>query len=472
MNFPRVASFGAALALASFAALGEAPADYALRQALSAPLDKAFFRIELPDAVYDGAARADLGDLRVFNGDGAPVPFAFLPRPVPLTTESPRRALALFPMTVDTTRPGAGDLSIKLRNDAGGTSVELRTRDGTPVSGTRILGYLIDTGTEDAPLVALRLPVQDAGNVNARLRVDASEDLDRWRTIVADAPVLSLEYNGRRLVRDRVEFPPQRARYLRITWLSSAPPALSAASGDIGDRFIDPPRRIRKAAGVHEEGTADLYTFDLGGALPVDRITLELPEVNSVAPVTWEARTSAQDPWRAIGSSVVYRLRRDAGEVTSPEYPIAPNPARYFRARIDPKSGGVGSAPPTIAAGWYPHEIVVAARGKPPFELAYGSRRVPPAALPIATLVPGYVAGKPLPDGIGIATAAATASTANAAALREPLDVKRWVLWGSLVLASLLLGYMALRLSRQLRVADAPAASAKPETIEEPRGGS
>jgi hypothetical protein len=376
-------------------------------------------------------------------------------------------------LTVDTTRPDAGDLSITLRKDGGGTRVDIRTRDGTPVSGTRVFGYLIDAGPDDAPLVGLRLPLQDAGTVNARMRIDASDDLDRWRAIVADAPLLSIEYNGRHLVRDHVEFAPQRARYLRITWLTPSAPALTAALGDIGDRFIDPPRRIRRAAGVREDGSGtDTFTFDLGAALPVDRITLELPEVNTVVPVTWEARTAAQDPWRPVGSSVVYRLRRDAGEVTSSEFPIAPMEMRYFRARIDPRSGGAGTTPPMLAAGWYAHQIVVAARGTPPFELAYGSRRVAPAALSIATLVPGYAQGKPLPDSVGTATASMPPSAANAAALREPLDVKRWVLWASLVLASLLLGYMALRLSRQLRDADAPDSSAEPQPSDDAREGS
>ena len=82
----------------------QAPSDFAMRQPLLASGDKAFFRIELPDAVYDGAARSDLGDLRVFNGDGALVPFAFMPRPSPLVEGVGRRPLALFPVSVDTTR--------------------------------------------------------------------------------------------------------------------------------------------------------------------------------------------------------------------------------------------------------------------------------------------------------------------------------------------------------------------------------
>jgi hypothetical protein len=447
--------FTATLALASSATAAETPTDFAVRQPLSTSADKAFFRIELPDAVYDGAGRPDLGDLRIFNGDGAVVPFAFLPRPAPVTMQGERRALAIFPLTIDTTSPNASDLSIKLRRDAAGTSVDVRARDGTPVAGSRVVGYLIDASGDDKPLVALQLPLQEAGTVNARLRIDASDDLDRWRTIVANAPVLSIDYNGRRLKRERVEFTPQRARYLRITWLTASPPELGSVLGDLGDRTIDPPRRVRKATGAREASATDTFTFDLGAALPVDRVTLLLPEVNTVAPVSWEARTRADDPWHGLGASVAYRLRQDDGEVVSVDHAISGVPLRYFRVRIDPKAGGVGATPPTLAAGWIPQEIVFAARGNGPFELAYGSRRIGPGALSVATLVPGYVAGKPLPANIGVATAANPPATANAGAMRDPLDVKRWLLWGTLVVASLLLAYMALRLWQQMRDGDA-----------------
>ena len=465
----------AALALAIAASARSAPAqtlaDFASRQPLATAGDKAFYRIELPDSVYDGSTRPDLGDLRVFNSDGALVPFAILPRARAVSAQTPRRALALFPLTVDTTRPDAADLAIKLRRDAAGTTVDIRARDGTPVAGTRVTGYLIDAGSpDDPPLVALVLALPQAGNVNTRVRIDASDDLDRWRTIVADAPLLSLEYEGRRLTRDRVEFAPLRTRYLRLTWLTPAAPELAAAAGDVGDRLVEPPRRVRKATGTPDGDAPGTFAFDLGAALPVDRITLELPEVNTVAPVAWEARTGAQEPWHGIGSSVVYRLRQDIGEVVSNELAIAPLPMRYFRARIDPRAGGVGATPPGLLAGWYPQEIVFAARGSGPFELAYGSRRAAPGALPVATLVPGYAAGKPLPDNVGIATISTSPSTANLAALREPLDAKRWLLWGSLVLASLVLAYMALRLAQQMRSDAAPdAAKRDGETEERPR---
>ena len=444
---PSRSAAAALLSIALTTAHAETPGDFASRQPLATSGDKAFFRLELPDSVYDGAGRADLGDLRVFNADGASVPYAFMPRPTPVSAGTPRRALALFPLTVDTTAPNAGDVAINVRRDAAGTTVDVRARDGTPRSGSRVVAYLIDTGEDTPSLAALVLPMADAASVNARVRLDASDDLDRWRTIVTDAPLLSLEYNGRRLTRDRIEFPPLRARYLRLTWLTGATPPLTVAQGDVGDRIVERPRRVRTAVGTTD---GDAFVFDLGAALAVDRITLELPEVNTVAPVAWAARQDSQDPWHPIGSSIVYRLRQDAGETVSADFATSPLPIRYVRAGIDPRAG-VGTKPPTLAARWYPQEVVFAARGAAPFELAYGSRSVAPAALPIATLVPGYAAGKALPENVGDATPAATPSVVNRTALRAPLDVKRFVLWGSLVAAALLLGYMALRLARQMR---------------------
>lgn len=448
----------AAISLWTAAAVAgaESPADFAQRQPLAIASDKAFQRIELPDSVYDGAGRPDVGDLRVFNADGGAVPYAFMPRPVPVAAASPRRPLAFFPLTVDTTRPEAGDLSISVRRDGAETTVDVRSRDGTPVSGSRVVGYLIDAGADAdaAPLVALVLPLPAGATVNARLRIDASDDLDRWQTVVADAPLLALEFNGRRLTRDRIDVRPLRTRYLRITWLAATGPELTAVDGVVGDRLVERPRRVRKAPGTAD---GDAFVFDLGAALPVDRVALELPEVNTVVPIVWEARVNAQDPWRYVGTSVAYRLRADGGETVDAGHALAVAPIRYVRARLEPKAGGVGATPPTIAAGWYPQEIVFAARGNGPFELAYGSRTAAPVALPIATLVPGYAAGKPLPDNVGTATLSASPSAINRAALREPLDVKRWLLWGTLVAASLLLGYMALRLSRQMRTSDTSA---------------
>jgi Protein of unknown function (DUF3999) len=86
----------------------------------------------------------------------------------------------------------------------------------------------------------------------------------------------------------------------------------------------------------------------------------------------------------------------------------------------------------------------------------YGNRAAGAAAFAIATLVPGYESddalGRAATAGIsiGIARAADPQRLGGDADTRERIDWKRWTLWGSLVLGVGVLGWMALRLGRQM----------------------
>ena len=146
-----------------------------------------------------------------------------------------------------------------------------------------------------------------------------------------------------------------------------------------------------------------------------------------------------------------YRLRQDGGETSNAPIAVTGRDYRYWRARVDPRSGGIGTQPPKLSFGWYPGVVVFAARGSGPFELAYGSARVGAAALAIDTLVPGYDRAKRDAVSFPPAQVGAVSATSSDTALRQPIDTKRWLLWASLVLAALVLGWMALSLSRQMR---------------------
>ncbi len=441
------------LALWALAAHAQAPADFAWRLPLATQGDAAFYRVEVPAAVYEGAVRADLGDVRVFNGAGAPVPIAFLAPPPAARAAAAPVALPLFPLRVDRDRRDLGDLAMTVRRDAAGaTTVNLATRDGATVVGERLAGYLLDASGVDAPLTALTLQLPDGASVSTRVRVEGSDDLANWRVLVAGAPVLAVEFGGRRLSRDRVDLAPRPAKYLRLTTEPGQPPLeVAGVRGEVADRLIDPTRQSRQARGVPDPANPGEYVFDLGGALPIDRVALDLPEINTVVPAQVFARRDSKDEWRAAGATVFYRLKQaDATDTTSPPLAVAIAPARYWRIVVDPRSGGLGSTPPTLTALWIPQSIVFAARGGGPFELAYGSVRAQPVALPIGTLVPGFDA-RTMPAAFAAATPGLATAPPALAALKQPIDTKRWLLWCALGLATLVLGWMAWSLSRQMR---------------------
>jgi hypothetical protein len=97
---------------------------------------------------------------------------------------------------------------------------------------------------------------------------------------------------------------------------------------------------------------------------------------------------------------------------------------------------------------------VFAARGAGPFQLAYGRRDAKSTAFPIATLVPGYKGEEEPAEPRIVIGAAQTAATpqplGGEAVTREQVDWKHWTLWASLVLGVAVLGWMALRLGRQM----------------------
>lgn len=469
-----LASFLLLLAGLSHAAAALLPHDFAFGVPLTTEGDSAFFDFEIPAAVYAGATRTDLGDIRVFNGDGALVPFALVPRAAPTHESRPAVALPMFPLRVGTADTDANALALSVqRSPSGAVNIYLTARDGTPATGDRLIGYIVDMTAINESLAAISLQwTALPRNIGTRIRVDDSTDLGTWRTLVADAPLIDLEYDGRRLRRNRVDLPAQRARYLRLTWpADQGSLQLSGVTGEFAERVAAPPLQWAQASAVAVPDHEGDYDFDLMAAYPVDRIALLLPEQNTVVPAQILVRNAAQDTWRPVASDVIYRLRQGDSEVTSAPIVVATAPARYWRLHVDPATGGLGAGLPQLRAGWLPQHAIFAARGSGPFMLAYGSAIALPAALPVRTLVPGYEMASAPPIGPAVAQSADAAALGDASRLKAPIDYKRWLLWATLLFGVGVLGTMAWRLSRELKLSADAAAAPSEEAARAQRDG-
>lgn len=436
------------LACATAAAAEQRPDEFAYAAPIAIDGTQALQRLEIPQSAYEGAARLDLGDLRVFNGAGEPVPYAFMPRSAPGTAAAPPLALKYFPLQ-GARGTTAGALEIHAQRNADGTVVRVIAND-EPRKGTRTLvGYLVDATALKQALATLELDWRSAGDLVGSLRVEGSDDLARWTTLAAAAPLVSLQFDGQRLEQKSVELPAVRYKYLRLSWpAEQAPLELITLRGRPRDVRIEPERRWKAVAGSAGDKPGD-YLFDLGGRLPVDRLRIGLPQPNTLASVQVFARNRDDQPWQVISTGVLYRLQRDGREVANPDLAVAGSGWRFWLLRVDQKGGGIGQGEPTLQAGWVPQQLVFVARGSPPFQLAYGNAAAQPAAYPIATIVPGWRSDEELQAAP--ASAGAQRELAGARALRTPIDYKTWALWGSLALAVAVLGWMAWQLTRQMR---------------------
>lgn len=408
----------------------------------------ALYRLEIPQSAYEGAARGDLGDLRVFNGSGEVVPHAFVPRPAPDTAAAPAIELRFFPLYGPQGVTTAG-LDIRAERTGDGTVVRVTTPGTHGKSRRMLLGYLVDSSGVKKALKTLELDWQSANAFSGNLRVEGSDDLARWTTLAAAAPLVDLQFAGQRLEQKAVALPSAQYKYLRLSWPTEQPPLeLTRLRGRPGDVQLEPERRWKDVAGAAGEKTGE-YLFDLGGRLPVDRLRMRLPEPNTLVSVQVLARDGEHQPWQTIGSQVVYRLQRAGQEIVNPALPVAGNGWRYWLVRVDQKGGGLGQGVPWLHAGWVPQQLVFVARGSPPFELAYGNARAQPATYSIDTVVPGWRSDEELKASP--AQAGPERELAGSAALRPRIDYKTWALWASLLLGVALLAWMAWQLARQMK---------------------
>jgi hypothetical protein len=430
---------GASLALAADPD-GTSLNDFAYRMQVSVAADSAAYRVALPLALYQKIVHADLSDLRVFNGSGEQVPFA-IKRPASGTVSNAATALPLFPLQDDSS---ATLDAVRVTIESGRGAINVHTSGQPPPTG-RINTYLVDGRSLDVPVAALRLEwPQDAADFAGRVRVEASDSLGDWRSVAGAEPVANLHSGAGRLVEQRVEFSPTRAKYWRVSWVGSAAPfVLTSVLAEPARQNVDARHASRNVSALPSKKTPGEFEYDLGARLPVDRVNLELPDANTVVEVELLSRTHATDAWHTVRRCGFYRLKSDGEELRNGPVSVALNSDRHWLLRTNPKSGGLGSVAPHLVAEWVPHEVVFVARGAGPFYVAYGSATADSAAVSLAVL----------PKNVSIASASLSEpeSVGGEVRLKPPPEPYAWkaaLLWVILIAGAALLAWMALRLSK------------------------
>lgn len=440
----------ALLLLTPVLAGAESQTDYAYVAPITVSAGTPFQRIALPSPVYGTLTHGDMRDMRVFNATGEVVPHALEPRPATQLDSLAMRDVPLFPLPHAATT-GGGGIAVQVERRGDGTVVSVREPAERGAAAPD--AWLLDASQLKQGVRALELvPADASAQFAGRMRVEASDDLEHWRLLTGNAPLLVAHAGEQSLARLRIEWPATEAKYWRLSWADGTAHAVS-----FGSARFEPAQVTREPARVWERieplrvnaGDGE-YIYALPPGAPVDRLRIHLPQNNTVVPVTLLTRAGSERDWRNIGSHVAYRLVKSDSEFENPDLPV--HGSQQLMVRFDTRGGGLGSGAPMLEIGWVPHTLVFAARGSGPFALAYGNAQAGAAAYPIASLVPGYSEGnsEATRELIGNATLGMPARAGGEARLRPQADLKRWILWSVLGIAVVLLGAMAYRLWRQM----------------------
>jgi hypothetical protein len=441
----RLALIATCAALHAFA---EGPGDFASSAPLTPAGGDALQRFALPFEAYRDARR-DLADVRVYNGAGEPVPIARAAGPAS-EPETPRTVeLAQFAVSTLAPPSSAGGTEVTIRM-TDGTLVEVRGRGRAAKSAVPV-AWLLDASQVKEPLRALVFEWDAApGTETVRVNVDGSDDLESWRP-VGRASLLKVTQAGRVLEQRRAAITPGKSRYYRVTWAAGKPFTLRRATGEL-EPSVKPPRRSIRTVAAKPGSQPGEFVFDLGARLPVEAWRVVLAEPNWAATFTLLARDTAGGDWRPVSSATFYRLVRDATQLQSPPLEIARHPAREWMLRVDPQSGGIGNASPSLEVQGRSDEIVFVTRGDPPFRLAFGNPDAKPAWVPVSTLIPNYQRDdeRKLGEALVGPVSSGPVRASKWPAWAAEMGPRKLTLWAVLIAAVAVLGFMAWRLKRQL----------------------
>ena len=428
------------------------PMDFAHAVPLQFEGQDALYQTTLPLSVYQNTVRSDLGDLRVFNAQGEVVPH-MLQQPEHSSVGKPElRKLVYFPLR----GPANADLdqlTVRIKRNAAGTLIDIDSHAKLPTR-SKLSGYLLDASIIKQSMHALELD-WDSGKESfvGALNIESSDDLKQWRTVLRDAPLASLQYGGHSLLQKRIEFPTLHSKYLRLSWpQDQAELQLRGITAELGAISVDTPLAWLPIKGSAVADKAGEYQFDLGAHLPVQRLRIVLPQMNTLVQATLFSKARAEDTWRPVGNTVLYMLHHSGQDLKNPDIAVTGN-HRYWLLRVDQKSGGLGTGMPGLQVGWQAHQLQFVTRGSAPFQLAYGSKKIKPAEFQMQNLIPAAEQDKAALSIIPTAKTGAQVALGGESLLSpapQPLPWKKWSLWAVLGISVLLLGWMAYRLIKQM----------------------
>jgi hypothetical protein len=431
---------GAFFVFSSVLSCGEDPGGEESAASVSSPADFAgtlelagnpgsLLSFPIPEEVYRGLERPDMGDMRIYDSRGNPAPF--LVRGMAGTAAvPPEQNVPLLVWNEKARRFTGPSADIEINVSGIGLTIN-------PLSGGENSLYLADLSGFEEGQKPSKLVLDFEGDefFNASLSIRKSDDLAQWENYGKIQTAAFFNNPGT----DRNEFDIPQARYMLLDFDGTIPQVNSALV-----RFdpveIPPAPGETSFAGI-KSADGKFAEYRTEGRFPVVKLRFSLSRPDSIRCVIRE-RESGEDPWRYAGEESIYRIE------TPGQPPLTNGPADLPGAgphwELEALGEQLFTEVPQLTLLWETRELVFLASGEGPWTLAYGSGKYGPVESSLQ-IREGTEIFPALP-GRGLYR---KPETAGAKAGTEKW--KQTVLWGVLGLAAAVLSVLALYVIKSIK---------------------
>lgn len=421
--------------------------------------DGGAYRVVLDESVYAQARSAQLRDVEVIDHAGASVPASVFAPEQPLARAPQRVTLPWFalPASPSGSATQGWELVSEIETDGRLRRVEARSTAGDSAKLPQT-SLLLDASRLRSPILALELEWAPGASLDAAYSVEASDDLDDWRSVASSGRLVDLQRGGQRLVQRRIVFDRvgEQARYLRLTPQDPKSAAqISAVVAELATTAASAPLQWRELKGrrVEQKDGSVAFEYQLDGRFPIQQADVALPG-NHALEWRLDSREDAEQGWRAqAGPWMAFQVAgQGAGDRSAARQLSETVRDRWWRLRAN----GAVPGEPVLRLGYRPEVLVFLAQGEPPYALVAGSARAVRGDSPMAHLVEALRGSRGRDWRPAEASLGASAVLAGEAALVAPApqrDWRSWMLWAVLVAGALIVVGFAFSLLKSSKPA-------------------
>ena len=424
--------------------------DYAYGMTLHNKQTSSFYKLNLPMDVYRSVVHEDLRDVRVINAAGEEVPIWLRSELEQKQQEEKTLALPLFPLAGDegdnTSTP-----KIHVVTSKDGAIVNIGDKKGK-TSQTKAYYYILDASRVDGRLRSLQLNWESipTGKIVA-MTVSYSNDLHNW-TALNETSLSYLEFNGQKLYQNKIVLPHFTGRYLRLSPAESLKNKLSAVSATVTNKHttMTPAQSLKLNTQLDMQASA--FSVDAGARLPVNKVNIDLGQDNAVVDYVLYAKGNEHETWTRLGSHNFYHYTIQGKQTRNQSVDIKPAMWRYFKLEPMRKSGP--KQLPVLELSWTPHQLIFMGQGEGPYQLVYGRGDSSLLSENLSMLINKIKPEEREQAVVGVSTGTQETLCGEPCLTisASPVDYMRYLLWMVVVLGSLLVLWMVVRLSREMKV--------------------
>ncbi|MGK9175262.1 DUF3999 domain-containing protein [Yokenella regensburgei] len=460
MKWMRYIAVGALLSVASsgFARTEdtpETPQDYGWGKALATTESSPWYRVNLPVEVYEQSAWPDLRDVRVFNHQGERVPFS-LEKQKLAPANAKTTELRIFPLTTSPVESVESE-------GAKGERIWLRSPNGYEITleGERVEGigksYLLALpDSTDDPFTVSQLRLGwDKPTVNwqGKASVYSSSNMQEWVTMKYDVPLMDIASGDDRLALDKINLDLRMGgdspRYLLVVFDKPQLPFTLTQASVVEEQLQEKPAQV-SLPGWATKVSADEVHYQWTQPQPLTALSVRL-DYEGVLPVAIAWRPTAQDAWRPLKKELIFNLNNQVSDdIVLPGQPVQ-------AIRLTTVNAHLPEALPQVEGLRERQDLIFNAQGNGPFILAWGNKAATEAALPLDSLIPARLRSQHAPDTLPQAMGREAVKLGGESRLSAVSPAEResqwyrFLVWGVLVFGALALGWMALRIWRDVQ---------------------